>query len=169
MLTLKEEGCFHKKSLLPVLWSTLKNLWLRYCCWSFQENSNIFTQSQFLLIQFLYPLKVILKTVRESHCHFCLTKLPRDVVFCSSCTIPFYCSEKCREAAAGKSDETQNVKHSLFFVNCSSMHLSFYTLLFFNIKGRSLENRWSRSTSTFFFPPKRSPMPGLPQPGYPKP
>ncbi|XP_078442211.1 tetratricopeptide repeat (TPR)-like superfamily protein isoform X3 [Wolffia australiana] len=47
---------------------------------------------------------IVLKTMRETHCHFCLNDLPSDAIFCSLCTIPSYCSEKCREAATGRSD-----------------------------------------------------------------
>ncbi|MQL84189.1 hypothetical protein Taro_016678, partial [Colocasia esculenta] len=44
-------------------------------------------------------LPIVLKNCRETHCHFCLNDLPTDVLFCSSCTIPFYCSEQCQEKA----------------------------------------------------------------------
>uniref|UniRef100_A0A1D1ZB25 SET and MYND domain-containing protein 3 n=1 Tax=Anthurium amnicola TaxID=1678845 RepID=A0A1D1ZB25_9ARAE len=46
------------------------------------------------------PLAVIvLKNCRETHCHFCLDELPTDVMFCSSCAIPSYCSQQCQEKA----------------------------------------------------------------------
>ncbi|CAI0440720.1 unnamed protein product [Linum tenue] len=46
---------------------------------------------------------VILKSSRESHCHYCLGELPLDTVPCLSCSIPLYCSERCRAQAGGGS------------------------------------------------------------------
>ncbi|XP_062092271.1 uncharacterized protein LOC133798096 isoform X2 [Humulus lupulus] len=45
---------------------------------------------------------VILKNCRESHCHYCLNELPLDKVPCTSCSIPFYCSQKCQLLAGGR-------------------------------------------------------------------
>lgn len=45
---------------------------------------------------------IIMKTCRESHCHFCLDELPVDTVPCLSCSIPVYCSQQCQELAGGK-------------------------------------------------------------------
>ncbi|CAA6666587.1 unnamed protein product [Spirodela intermedia] len=60
------------------------------------------------LIHYEEPLAaIILKSCRETHCHVCLNELPTDVIFCSSCTIPLYCSEQCQEKAIGKSDGTK--------------------------------------------------------------
>ncbi|KAK8936401.1 hypothetical protein KSP39_PZI013025 [Platanthera zijinensis] len=44
---------------------------------------------------------IIMKSCRETHCHFCFNELPADTLFCNSCTIPLYCSEHCREQAVG--------------------------------------------------------------------
>ncbi|CAN0899779.1 Histone-lysine N-methyltransferase ASHR1 [Linum grandiflorum] len=46
---------------------------------------------------------VILKSCRESHCHYCLGELPLDTVPCVSCSTPLYCSQHCQIQAAGKS------------------------------------------------------------------
>ncbi|PON71106.1 N-terminal acetyltransferase A, auxiliary subunit [Parasponia andersonii] len=45
---------------------------------------------------------IISKNCRESHCHYCLNELPRDKVPCTSCSIPYYCSQKCQLRAGGK-------------------------------------------------------------------
>uniref|UniRef100_A0A803P160 SET domain-containing protein n=1 Tax=Cannabis sativa TaxID=3483 RepID=A0A803P160_CANSA len=45
---------------------------------------------------------VILKNCRESHCHYCLNDLPVDKVPCTSCSIPFYCSQNCQVLAGGR-------------------------------------------------------------------
>ncbi|KAI8031024.1 hypothetical protein LOK49_LG01G01123 [Camellia lanceoleosa] len=45
---------------------------------------------------------IILKSCRETHCHFCLNELPADTVPCPSCSIPLYCSQQCQEQAGGK-------------------------------------------------------------------
>ncbi|CAA7403383.1 unnamed protein product [Spirodela intermedia] len=64
------------------------------------------------LIHYEEPLAaIILKSCRETHCHVCLNELPTDVIFCSSCTIPLYCSEQCQEKAIGKSDGTKKVRN----------------------------------------------------------
>ncbi|PVH31636.1 hypothetical protein PAHAL_9G195700 [Panicum hallii] len=48
------------------------------------------------------PLAVIImKSSRETHCHFCFNEAPADVVFCPLCTIPIYCSKRCQEQAVG--------------------------------------------------------------------
>ncbi|TKV92993.1 hypothetical protein SEVIR_9G197900v4 [Setaria viridis] len=44
---------------------------------------------------------IILKSSRETHCHFCFNEAPADVVFCPLCTIPIYCSKRCQEQAVG--------------------------------------------------------------------
>ncbi|CAL4934275.1 unnamed protein product [Urochloa decumbens] len=44
---------------------------------------------------------IIMKCFRETHCHFCFSEAPADVVFCPSCTIPIYCSKRCQEQAVG--------------------------------------------------------------------
>ncbi|KAG9133354.1 hypothetical protein Leryth_025118, partial [Lithospermum erythrorhizon] len=44
---------------------------------------------------------IALKHCRETHCHFCFNELPPDIIPCSSCTIPLYCSEKCQWQAGG--------------------------------------------------------------------
>ncbi|KAJ4832492.1 hypothetical protein Tsubulata_000040 [Turnera subulata] len=45
---------------------------------------------------------IILKSCRETHCHYCLNELPADAIPCTSCTIPLYCSEHCRLRAGGE-------------------------------------------------------------------
>ncbi|KAJ8773933.1 hypothetical protein K2173_009364 [Erythroxylum novogranatense] len=45
---------------------------------------------------------MILKSCRETHCHYCLNELPADVVPCTSCSIPLYCSERCQLQAGGE-------------------------------------------------------------------
>ncbi|XP_024029703.1 SET and MYND domain-containing protein 4 isoform X2 [Morus notabilis] len=45
---------------------------------------------------------VILKSCRETHCHYCLNELPVDKVPCTSCSIPVYCSLNCQLRAGGK-------------------------------------------------------------------
>ncbi|XP_056172101.1 uncharacterized protein LOC115664565 isoform X2 [Syzygium oleosum] len=44
---------------------------------------------------------VILKNCRDRYCHYCFNELPVDVVPCSSCAIPRYCSEHCQLKAGG--------------------------------------------------------------------
>ncbi|KAM0864950.1 hypothetical protein ACQ4PT_043604 [Festuca glaucescens] len=54
------------------------------------------------LIQVEDPLAaIILKSCRETHCHYCFSEAPADAVFCPLCTIPVYCSKKCQEQAVG--------------------------------------------------------------------
>ncbi|KAL6131750.1 hypothetical protein ACLB2K_070123 [Fragaria x ananassa] len=45
---------------------------------------------------------IILKPCRETHCHYCLNELPVDKVPCTSCSIPWYCSQKCCIEAGGE-------------------------------------------------------------------
>lgn len=45
---------------------------------------------------------IILKSCRETHCHYCLNQLRADTVPCTSCTIPLYCSEHCQIQAGGE-------------------------------------------------------------------
>lgn len=64
---------------------------------------------------------IILKNCRESHCHYCLNELPADVIYCVSCSIPFYCSKKCQLLAGGQtygkypSNGLINGNHSNYF------------------------------------------------------
>ncbi|XP_039170019.1 uncharacterized protein LOC104445885 isoform X3 [Eucalyptus grandis] len=44
---------------------------------------------------------VILKNCRHRYCHYCFNELPVDVVPCSFCAIPRYCSEHCQLKAGG--------------------------------------------------------------------
>ncbi|KAK3156871.1 hypothetical protein QOZ80_2AG0113190 [Eleusine coracana subsp. coracana] len=54
------------------------------------------------LIHVEEPLAAIItKSCRETHCHFCFSEAPADVVFCPLCTIPIYCSKRCLKQAAG--------------------------------------------------------------------
>ncbi|XP_062154808.1 uncharacterized protein LOC133862909 isoform X1 [Alnus glutinosa] len=45
---------------------------------------------------------IILKHCRETHCHYCLNELPADIVSCTSCSIPLYCSQRCQIQAGGQ-------------------------------------------------------------------
>ncbi|XP_026656321.1 uncharacterized protein LOC103724370 isoform X2 [Phoenix dactylifera] len=45
---------------------------------------------------------IVMKSCRETHCHFCFSEVPADVLFCHSCTIPIYCSQHCQEQAGGQ-------------------------------------------------------------------
>ena len=49
-----------------------------------------------------FDLQIILKSCRETHCHYCLNQLRADTVPCTSCTIPLYCSEHCQIQAGGE-------------------------------------------------------------------
>ncbi|TVU32070.1 hypothetical protein EJB05_23788, partial [Eragrostis curvula] len=51
---------------------------------------------------------IIMKSCRETHCHFCFSEAPADVVFCPLCTIPIYCSERCLEQAVGQISGNQD-------------------------------------------------------------
>jgi hypothetical protein len=53
-------------------------------------------------------MQIILKSSRETHCHFCFNEAPADVVFCPLCTIPIYCSKRCQEQAVGDNSCNQN-------------------------------------------------------------
>ncbi|WVZ59541.1 hypothetical protein U9M48_009666 [Paspalum notatum var. saurae] len=57
---------------------------------------------------------VIMKSFRETHCHFCFSETPADVVFCPLCTIPIYCSKKCQEQSVGviSCDQDTHIGHS---------------------------------------------------------
>ncbi|KAH9670169.1 tetratricopeptide repeat (TPR)-like superfamily protein [Citrus sinensis] len=44
----------------------------------------------------------ISKHCRETHCHYCLNELPADAIPCTSCSIPLYCSRRCRGQAGGQ-------------------------------------------------------------------
>jgi len=46
-------------------------------------------------------MQIIMKSSRETHCHFCFNEAPADVVFCPLCTIPIYCSKRCQKQAVG--------------------------------------------------------------------
>ena len=46
-------------------------------------------------------MQIILKSCRETHCHYCFSEAPADPVFCPLCTIPVYCSKRCQEQAVG--------------------------------------------------------------------
>ncbi|KAG8633606.1 SET and MYND domain-containing protein 4 isoform X3 [Manihot esculenta] len=45
---------------------------------------------------------IILKSCRDTHCHYCLNELPKDTVPCISCSIPLYCSQHCQVQARGE-------------------------------------------------------------------
>lgn len=50
----------------------------------------------------LILMQIILKKYRETHCHFCFNELPADVISCTSCSIPLYCSDRCQIQAVGR-------------------------------------------------------------------
>jgi SET and MYND domain-containing protein 4 len=66
-------------------------------------------------------MQIIMKSSRETHCHFCFSETPADVVFCPSCTIPIYCSKRCQEQSAGhiSRDEDTNLGYSTNVANLS--------------------------------------------------
>lgn len=45
---------------------------------------------------------IILKEHRETHCHFCFNRLPADMIPCSCCGSPLYCSEQCLKQDGGQ-------------------------------------------------------------------
>ncbi|KAL5225040.1 hypothetical protein ABZP36_011679 [Zizania latifolia] len=51
---------------------------------------------------------IIMKSCRDTHCHYCFSEAPADVVFCTSCTLPIYCSKRCQEQAVGEISWNQN-------------------------------------------------------------
>lgn len=53
-------------------------------------------------------MQIIMKSCRETHCHFCFSEAPADVVFCPLCTIPIYCSKRCLEQAVGQISGNQD-------------------------------------------------------------
>ncbi|KAL8151504.1 hypothetical protein V2J09_021312 [Rumex salicifolius] len=46
---------------------------------------------------------IILKSCRETHCHFCFNELRADIVPCTSCSLSLYCSQNCQTHAGGNS------------------------------------------------------------------
>lgn len=55
-------------------------------------------------------MQIIMKPCRDTHCHYCFSEAPADVVFCPSCTIPIYCSNRCQEKAIGQMSCNQNTR-----------------------------------------------------------
>ncbi|KAJ0102835.1 hypothetical protein Patl1_05341 [Pistacia atlantica] len=55
---------------------------------------------------------IISKHCRETHCHYCLNKLPADAIPCTSCSIPLYCSHNCRAGAGGQLLKNYPMKHN---------------------------------------------------------
>ncbi|RAL52269.1 hypothetical protein DM860_016118 [Cuscuta australis] len=45
---------------------------------------------------------IILKTYRETNCHFCFIELPANAIPCDFCSIPLYCSRRCQLVSGGK-------------------------------------------------------------------
>ncbi|KAJ3682180.1 hypothetical protein LUZ60_014753 [Juncus effusus] len=45
---------------------------------------------------------IITKQFRQTHCHYCFQKVNKDGLYCTSCTIPIYCSDNCFIQATGK-------------------------------------------------------------------
>lgn len=67
----------------------------------FITNSNCTSDKQY---EFACPfvLQIILKSCRDTHCHYCLNELPKDTVPCISCSISLYCSQHCQVQARGE-------------------------------------------------------------------
>ncbi|KAL6906538.1 hypothetical protein ACP4OV_004139 [Aristida adscensionis] len=66
---------------------------------------------------------IVMKSCRETHCHYCFSEAPADVVFCPLCTIPIYCSKKCQEHAVGDiscNQDTGNAKLRITSTSCKS-------------------------------------------------
>lgn len=96
-------------------------------------------------------LQIVLKARRETHCHFCFAKLPADTVACRGCTVAVYCSDTCRDIAAGYScsvsgnhdgvgqRQGENPPHgiSTYYQNhpCSSLHGSINQGLKLSVSG----------------------------------
>lgn len=55
-------------------------------------------------------MQIIMKSCRDTHCHYCFSEAPADVVFCPSCTIPIYCSNRCQENAIVQTSCNQNTR-----------------------------------------------------------
>ncbi|KAJ9167327.1 hypothetical protein P3X46_021990 [Hevea brasiliensis] len=56
---------------------------------------------------------IILKSCRETHCHYCLNELPADTVPCVSCSIPLYCSQHCQLQARGETISYYRTKNGI--------------------------------------------------------
>ncbi|KAL5569695.1 hypothetical protein UlMin_026270 [Ulmus minor] len=56
---------------------------------------------------------IILKSCRETHCHYCLNELPVDKVPCPSCSIPLYCSQNCQLQAGEKISQNYPKDHGI--------------------------------------------------------
>ncbi|KAK0593132.1 hypothetical protein LWI29_031522 [Acer saccharum] len=54
---------------------------------------------------------IISKHCRETHCHYCLNRLPADAIPCASCSIPLYCSHHCGVQAGGQMFKNYPTKH----------------------------------------------------------
>ncbi|GAY61351.1 hypothetical protein CUMW_209300 [Citrus unshiu] len=55
----------------------------------------------------------ISKHCRETHCHYCLNELPADAIPCTSCSIPLYCSHRCRGQAGGQVFKNCPMEHNI--------------------------------------------------------
>ncbi|CAM6088946.1 unnamed protein product [Calypogeia fissa] len=75
----------------------LEKHWTKEKGWSLQTKEDLPSGS--LVFQEDPYAAVVLKSARDTHCHFCFEKLPADPVPCSGCAIPLYCSELCRNTA----------------------------------------------------------------------
>ncbi|KAK2637279.1 hypothetical protein Ddye_032071 [Dipteronia dyeriana] len=54
---------------------------------------------------------IISKHCRETHCHYCLNRLPADAIPCASCSIPLYCSHHCGVQAGGQMFKNDPMEH----------------------------------------------------------
>ncbi|KAD4585861.1 hypothetical protein E3N88_23462 [Mikania micrantha] len=58
---------------------------------------------------------IISKNCRESHCHFCFSELPADIVPCPSCSMALYCSQLCQIHSGGKDQQFHTKNHGTGF------------------------------------------------------
>ncbi|BBN10990.1 SET and MYND domain-containing protein 4 [Marchantia polymorpha subsp. ruderalis] len=71
--------------------------------WSDERGWDLYTTEQLdigsLIFQEQAYAAIVLKSNRDTHCHYCFEVLPVDPVGCCRCAIPMYCSESCRDQA----------------------------------------------------------------------
>ncbi|KAG6547758.1 hypothetical protein Mapa_010571 [Marchantia paleacea] len=71
--------------------------------WSDERGWDLCTTEQLdigsLIFQEQAYAAIVLKSNRDTHCHYCFEVLPVDPVGCYGCAIPTYCSDLCRDQA----------------------------------------------------------------------
>ncbi|XP_062200888.1 uncharacterized protein LOC133903496 [Phragmites australis] len=82
---------------------------------------------------------VIMKSCRETHCHFCFSEAPADIVFCPLCTFPIYCSKRCQEQAVGQISWNQD--------NCLELNNNSMSLAKLSITSTSFKSPSSKEIS----------------------